>query len=93
MQNTNLTDKIYVLISFNGTRTYINKEEKQWIAQEMKKDIKFIEFQDEIYPISGLSIVKAEKLKAADMIKRGFWQCEQGHWNERGFKKCGTCYF
>lgn len=82
-----------------GARYYLTESEYEGIKQALSvKDRWTIEVQGDLVMRSAIQyICEPSKLENSDRLKRGDWQCEKGHWNDRGAKKCeggkGHCYF
>lgn len=89
MNNKALSDKTFVLMTKQGYRCWISKQQVEALRTELLKDKKFIFLDDCFFNASDISfILPAAAIEREDRIKKGQWQCSFGYWHDKN-QECG----
>ena len=92
--NNELSIDNYVLRINGGVNIYINEDEFTKVKYVLKdKSTDSFEIRGKFIMKSAVQyIVPAADIEVQERKSRGMWQCDKGHWNDRGTQKCTGCY-
>ena len=97
--NGELSLEIWFVVLRGDVSIGITEEEYGFLKRAIQdKSIEFFEIKGKLIMKNAvLYVVPAKDMEVKERKSRGEWQCEKGHWNDRGAKKCeggkGHCYF
>lgn len=94
-----LSKETFVLCLKGGLRIPITKERRDFIASALAdKSIDTLDIDDKLIArYSILYVLPMKDIEIVERKERGEWQCDKGHWNDKGSKRCEGegkhCYY